>query len=332
MSARARSPVPARSPAPVTRAASVNLSKKEKKQRIIETASHKSWDDVASFDAEAPTMATLKSTPLKPQISFGTMEEVEQAHMICVHGLVGAGLCCAAWGANMHLNGGPLRGGDEMLFVQIACVFLLGIGEVSASGVKGISAWRAVVFFVCCFAAGLNAGTWVWNAAQVAGLCKGNGSEMFRSFDILSLMHNNVHNCPAFDEMLYSAFVLTALCYACFFLTAILAPPGRAQYLAPLVTCGIFILSGTYWLSRIFGFMGSDGFDVMYVQMGLVIYCVKVYVDTEEIYERVRKGDRDVISHSLKIFFNFLQIFIRIITILAKIAAEKDKKEKKKND
>jgi FtsH-binding integral membrane protein len=78
--------------------------------------------------------------------------------------------------------------------------------------------------------------------------------------------------------------------------------------------------------------MGSDGFDVMYVQMGLVIYCVKVYVDTEEIYERVRKGDRDVISHSLKIFFNFLQIFIRIITILAKIAAENDKEEKKKND
>ena len=51
-----------------------------------------------------------------------------------------------------------------------------------------------------------------------------------------------------------------------------------------------------------------------------------VFVDTREIYDRVADGERDVVSHALKVFLNICHLFIRIITILAKIAAAKAKK------
>ena len=57
-------------------------------------------------------------------------------------------------------------------------------------------------------------------------------------------------------------------------------------------------------------------------QVGLAIYCVRVYVDTQDIYNRVANmGERDVASHALVIFFNLLHLFIRIITIVAKVMA-----------
>ena len=64
----------------------------------------------------------------------------------------------------------------------------------------------------------------------------------------------------------------------------------------------------------------AGAFNLIYVQIGLFIYCIKVYVDTQQIYERVAENDQDVISHALQVFFN-----IMLTTI---IRGEDEKKEK----
>ena len=54
-----------------------------------------------------------------------------------------------------------------------------------------------------------------------------------------------------------------------------------------------------------------------------------VFIDTQEIYHRVQQGERDVVSHALKVFLNICHLFIRIITIVAKIAAAGAKKKRR---
>ena len=204
-----------------------------------------------------------------------------------------------------------------MTLVQIICIIILGASEMTGRGTKGISPLRAVVYLVCALAAGLNVGTWVVNAAQENGLCKGSGWSLVPDLDWFREISPRL--CQLFEEVLYSSLALTAGAYGCFFVAATMAPPGSAQKWAPFVVCGLYILSMTYWVSLLFGWMGSEGFQLIYVQIGLVIYCIKVYVDTQDIYERVEKGERDVISHALVVLLNILHLFIRIIKAYAKI-------------
>ena len=74
--------------------------------------------------------------------------------------------------------------------------------------------------------------------------------------------------------------------------------------------------------------IGPNAIDVIYIQFGLGLYCIKVFVDTQRIYERVKKGHRDVISHALTMFLNILHLFIRIVVIVARIMAEQEKQKR----
>ena len=262
-----------------------------------------------------PTQEFKEMETLRRTRSYKSMDEFQRSHMMKVHAMVGLGLACAALGAKQHMDATTagstdwLQGGHHMTFVQVACIAILGVGEIGAR-TEGISLFRTAVYLVCALAAGLNVGTWIVVAAQENGLCKGDGLSFFPDLDFFRPVSNQ-NVCKLFEEVLYSSLLLTAGAYACFFVAATVSPPGNAQVFAPFVVCGLYILSLTYWVSAAFGWMGSEGFDIIYVQMGLVVYCIKVYVDTQEIYERVAKGERDVVSHALKVFLNICHLFIR---------------------
>ena len=124
-----------------------------------------------------------------------------------------------------------MHGSEIMTIVQIVCIFILGLGEFGRP-CKGVSLWRAALFLICAMAAGLNVGTWVLYAAHSTNLCgygRNNGA------------------CALVDELIYVSMALTGLTYSTFFVAATLAPPGIGQWLAPLVSCGLFIMSVTMW-------------------------------------------------------------------------------------
>jgi FtsH-binding integral membrane protein len=261
----------------------------------------------------------------------------QETHMVKVHAVVGVGLAVAAYGAKIHMQGGldiglPFRieGSDFMTLVQIICIVILGLGEANArlsenntDGIwGGISFWRGSVYLMCAFAAGLNVGTWVLYAAQENGLCDGTGWSFLPDTDWLQKLQGR--QCELFEELVFSSFLLTAGTYICCFVAALVAPSGQAKFFAPIIACSLFIMSLTYWASRIFGWMGTDGFDIIYVQFGLIVYCIKVFVDTQIIYERVANGERDVISHAIVIFFNILHMFIRIVQVVARVIKDRE--------
>ena len=104
------------------------------------------------------------------------------------------------------------------------------------------------------------------------------------------------------------------------------------QFIALFVSCVLFIGSMGYWLART-GLLSTHwGIDVLYVQMGLLAYLTRMFMDLSEIYDDVDKGNCDVINHALRIGMNLLHIFIRVMKIVVQIIANSNGKKKKWED
>jgi hypothetical protein len=156
--------------------------------------------------------------------------------------------------------------------------------------------------------------------------CKGNGFAWIPDLDSLFDWNPHASKCDMNAEMLGDAFKITGAIYGCFFIAGLLAPTENIFWLASFVQVGVLALTAQYWLAR-FGFGPFlRTFDLVYVQIGLVIYSVKVAVDTAMIKTKYWSGDRDVVSHALTQLTNILQLFIRVITILAEINKEAKRK------
>ena len=50
---------------------------------------------------------------------------------------------------------------------------------------------------------------------------------------------------------------------------------------------------------------------------GLILFCGFVLFDTQLIVERFNNGDNDYVRHSLDLFLDFINIFRRLLVILA---------------
>ena len=143
------------------------------------------------------------------------------------------------------------NGSDWWTIVQMLCFFVLGVSEVTMDKNNGLSLWRLSAFLVCAFAAGINVGTWVENALEESGLCKGRGWSSIPDFDLFNQWTDSkgATPCAQFNIILYYAMLLTGGAYAAFFLAALVAPRGSGQMLVPFVMCGLYIMSLTYWAS-----------------------------------------------------------------------------------
>ncbi len=86
-----------------------------------------------------------------------------------------------------------------------------------------------------------------------------------------------------------------------------------------------------FWLqiaSSIFG--GSAAFFKVELYFGLLVFVGYMVVDTQEIIERAHFGDLDYVKHALTLFTDFVAVFVRMLIIMLKNAAEKGEEKKKK--
>ena len=65
----------------------------------------------------------------------------------------------------------------------------------------------------------------------------------------------------------------------------------------------------TYFSSHL-----SPQFDIYF---GLLLFCGFILFDTQLIVERFSRGDSDYIWHSVDLFLDFVNIFVRLLAILA---------------
>ncbi|CAK4088210.1 unnamed protein product [Aphanomyces euteiches] len=123
-----------------------------------------------------------------------------------------------------------------------------------------------------------------------------------------------------------SAFLGTAVVFACFTGSAMLEKRRSYFYLYAAISSGVLCLT---LLQLINIFVKSHAMYTMELYMGLLIFCGYVLVDTQMIIEKASLGDRDFVSHTLELFLDFVSLFVRVLLILLEKA--KDDKEEDKD-
>jgi len=126
-----------------------------------------------------------------------------------------------------------------------------------------------------------------------------------------------------------SALLYTCVIFACFTLSALIAPDGK--YLAlggPLLS----ILSTMLLASILNMFLRSPTFIYMQLLIGLAVMCAFILYDTQMIVERFRMGDRDYVWHSLTLFLDLASIFKHILVLLADKEQSSSNRNKRRNN
>ncbi|KAG6483304.1 hypothetical protein ZIOFF_059948 [Zingiber officinale] len=133
------------------------------------------------------------------------------------------------------------------------------------------------------------------------------------------------------SSILVTAFVGTAIAFACFSGAALLAKRREYLYLGGLLSSGLSILIWLQFASSIFG-QSTAGLKIE-LYLGLLVFIGYMIYDTQEILERAYHGEMDYVKHALTLFTDFLAVFVRILIIMIKNSSEKseDKRRKKKS-
>lgn len=129
-------------------------------------------------------------------------------------------------------------------------------------------------------------------------------------------------------SILVSAFVGTALAFACFSASAILARRREFLFLGGILGSSVSILLWLQLASGLFG--GSMAVYTFEIYFGLLVFLGYIIFDTQMIIERADLGDHDYVKHSLDLFTDFVAVFVRLLIILTKNAESKSEKEKRK--
>ena len=141
-----------------------------------------------------------------------------------------------------------------------------------------------------------------------------------------------IHHLAEFEPMiLIQAVSYTAIMFLSF--TAISLFSKRRSY---LFLGGIIVTmtSCMFWyrtLAWLFGYSRFGGeFGLVYTMCGLFVACLYVIFDTQLIIERAERGFKDVPQHSMILFMDLFELFIKVIQTLIKLSEENKKKDKKK--
>jgi len=229
------------------------------------------------------------------------LERKLESYLTKVYGVTSLGLCAAAVGAHLHLSG-HVSGGFLMTLLQIVLLVAIGMTEVSAREYKdGASPLRVGLFFLFAFCIGTNVGSWIELGARTA-LGK----------DTISLS----------DELVYESFVISSVIFGIFTMCGILATSEILFCTLAVCSVGAMI---TFWtaIASLFGLVSFLTIETVYIRLGLVITSGYILLDTWRILQQARAGFRDVISHSIMLLTDFVQLFVRVLYLLSKSKGSK---------
>ena len=151
-----------------------------------------------------------------------------------------------------------------------------------------------------------------------------------------SVLHARSESCSLINDLIVEALAYTAGIYLCFAGAALVSPRRYAwpAWAATAISVGLWITFASYVLVRL-EWIRKSAFDAVYIRRGgaSFLYALKTAYDTAvmraEIEAMVDKGEQaDVLNLALTQMLNFLQLLIRVVTILA----DAKKSSKKRDD
>ena len=153
------------------------------------------------------------------------------------------------------------------------------------------------------------------------------------SFSLGYLVGPVMHHLAEFEPMiLVQAVSYTSIIFGSFTAIALFSKRRSYLFLGGIISS---IMSCLFWyrmLSWLFGYSKYGySFPMVYLMGSLFVACLYIIYDTQLIIERAERGDKDVPTHTMTIFMDLFDLFIKIVQVLIKLQEDKDRK-KRRND
>jgi len=126
--------------------------------------------------------------------------------------------------------------------------------------------------------------------------------------------------------ILTSALLGTTAIFACFSMAALFSKDRTFLYLGGILSSAMTLMA-VMSLANLF--IGSfEVFMGVQVYFGLLVFVGFVCFDTQVIIARAEMGDTDYLAHALKLFLDFVNIFVRLLAILSNNKEKKDRRRR----
>jgi FtsH-binding integral membrane protein len=125
------------------------------------------------------------------------------------------------------------------------------------------------------------------------------------------------------SSLIATAFIATAAVFAGFSGAAIMSSKRYVMYAASVIAAAstsLMILSISAWFYR------TPFMESAITFLGLVLFSGYIVFDTQIMILQAEKGYKDVAGHSVQLFLDFVNLFVRILRLLSK-KNEKKRKE-----
>eukprot|EP00894_Picocystis_sp_ML_P004276 jgi/Pico_ML_1/54793/g657.t1 len=219
--------------------------------------------------------------------NFSTLRKDVQQHLVAVYSLLAVSLLSAAVGVYAHLSFN--LGGLLTTIANIVCVVWL----LSMYNLPDNFQQRLGLFFGASFFQGCTVGLLV---------------------EHVLLFHPSV---------LLTAFLGTSAIFASFTASALMSPRRSYLYLGGLLGSAL----STMAMLRL-GSMFMGGYNKMFqveLYLGLLVMAGYVLFDTQLIVEKATYGVKDPIVDSLKLYSDFVSMFVRLLIILSRNSEQRER-------
>eukprot|EP00794_Sanderia_malayensis_P017357 gene17357-19091_t len=211
---------------------------------------------------------------------FSSLDKETKNHLKNVYSALSLSTLLAAGGAGVHLFTNVLKGGFLSLFLSLGLLVALAM----TSNEPKNQVMRLGLLSGFAFTTGLGLGP---------------------------LMDRVIEIDPS---IVPTAFFGTCIIFACFTLSALWAKERSYLYLGGILMSSLTMMC-VLGLANIF--FGSYLIYKIQLYGGLVLFSVFILYDTQLIIEKKKNGDNDFIWHSVDLFMDFINIFRRLMIILA---------------
>ena len=124
------------------------------------------------------------------------------------------------------------------------------------------------------------------------------------------------------------ALLCTAMAFGSFSALSLFSKRRSYLFLGGIIATLVQCL----FLYRIIGMMtGFGSFGLAYLMFGLFVACLYIIYDTQLIIERAERGDKDVPSHTMMLFIDLFDLFLKIVRILQALNEKEDDRRRRRN-
>ena len=230
-----------------------------------------------------------------------------------------------------------------------ACFEMKDVSPKTQMHLRDVYGNLSVCTAICALAMYMNAFTilsgWIWSFVTLLGM----GYMMYKITNVNDTTQNRIgylwalsfcmgflvgpamHKIAEFNPMiLVQAASYTAIVFGSFTAMALFSKRRSYLFLGGIISS---IMSAMFWyrmMSWMFGY--SDGFGMVYLMSGLFTACLYIIYDTQIIIEMAERGDKDVPKHTMMLFMDLFDLFIKIVQLLLELQNQQEKKKNKKRD